>query len=101
MIKSSIRSADDPGSSSCHSAAPKENKSGTTKSAAYFVTFLKGSYLEAQHPIDLVALMGCEAFQGIRHYLGHRLEQGLPVVLELLYMHLAPHQGFELCLGQP
>jgi hypothetical protein len=37
----------------------------------------------------------------MRDHLGHRLEQGLSVLLKLLYVLLAPRQGFELCLRQP
>jgi hypothetical protein len=50
--------------------------------------------------MDLVALLGCEIFQSIRNYLGHQLEQGPSVPLQLLYMFLAPRQGFELCVRQ-
>jgi hypothetical protein len=51
--------------------------------------------------MDLVALLGCQTFQSILDSLGHRLEQGLSVLLQLLYMFLAPRQGFELCVRQP
>jgi len=42
-----------------------------------------------------------QTFQSIRNSLGHQLEQGLYVVLQLLYMFLAPRQGFELCVRKP
>ena len=51
--------------------------------------------------MDLVALLGCKTFQSILDSLGYRLEQGLSVLLQLLYMFLAPRQGFEFCVRQP
>jgi hypothetical protein len=55
------------------------------QSSGYSVTVIDRRDLESQHTVDLVSLFSRKVFQCLVQYPGPRIDQGVPVLLQLLY----------------